>query len=814
MSFDSERNKVGRQPLRVLELDLDFCDLTYGIAPCTATLAGPSPTGDRKCYNTFFTCQDRPNYDPSPKTYVFSEAIENTPLGINIIPCIKSIQEAPTKVDIEGGLGARATVTITLRDFPWPDRWLGIDKYIGDRSFNTETNGTFWGKFLARNRYYEGRTARVRKGYVTDTWDWNNFEDRSYVIDKIDGPSASGDIRITLKDPLVLALDKKAQAPKPSRGELSANISAAAVSFTLVPAGIGDLEYPASGKVRIGSEVIEYASRVADVFSGLTRGSNNTTAAEHQQDDTVQLCKEYTAQQINLILEDLLTNFTTIDASFIDSAAWQQEADNWLTNTFSALITEPEGVSKLIKELNENAGFYIWWDQRSQKIEFRAVKPASTTSASFSDENFIENSMTVTQQVDKRLSQVWFYFGQIDPTKRKDETDNYARLFVDINSSAETINAFNNPKLKKIFSRWIPAPDEDTVLDATARYLSVFEFPPRVLNARIDPKDLDVWTGDNIQVNTRIVQNDTGSNAILPMIVQEVKEDRDILTYKFFENNFITRDLGEPFEMIISESQNNFNLREQFKIIFGEIFGSVILNVTIESGVVIGSTNILNPAFLVNGFASGSNITIINNGRIQGKGGIGGKSGVATLAEATGQDGGLALKVEQAISFDNLNGEIWGGGGGGGAGNYTIVPNNAALPLVERTFKPGGGGGGCGSLIGIGGISNGYRQFKRIGLSVVIPTFFELGNPGANGTDLLGGAGGIGPVEEGYNVASGDGGSGGDPGQAGQAGTGIVNVPHATADGGAPGGSAGTAVEGDSNITWVNFGSRLGPIVA
>ena len=55
----------GRKPITIVEIDVDFCALTYGTAPCTAALSAATP---RKCFNTFKTCQDQANFDQGTLT--------------------------------------------------------------------------------------------------------------------------------------------------------------------------------------------------------------------------------------------------------------------------------------------------------------------------------------------------------------------------------------------------------------------------------------------------------------------------------------------------------------------------------------------------------------------------------------------------------------------------------------------------------------------------------------------------------------------------------------------------------------------------
>ena len=55
---------MGRQPFEYVEIDLDYCANTAGVAPCTAT-----QTGDAKCL-TYATCNDTANLTTT-KTYRF-----------------------------------------------------------------------------------------------------------------------------------------------------------------------------------------------------------------------------------------------------------------------------------------------------------------------------------------------------------------------------------------------------------------------------------------------------------------------------------------------------------------------------------------------------------------------------------------------------------------------------------------------------------------------------------------------------------------------------------------------------------------------
>lgn len=68
--YDDKSKQVGRRRATVAELRCDYCSLTYGTSPCTASVG---VTGPAKCFNTRATCQDPVNYNPQPKSYYFSD---------------------------------------------------------------------------------------------------------------------------------------------------------------------------------------------------------------------------------------------------------------------------------------------------------------------------------------------------------------------------------------------------------------------------------------------------------------------------------------------------------------------------------------------------------------------------------------------------------------------------------------------------------------------------------------------------------------------------------------------------------------------
>lgn len=223
MTFATEKARVGRQPVTLVEIVLDKCANVYGTSPCTASLA----TG-YECRNTRKTCQDGINYlNTSTQTYKFSDRLIP---GSDYLPCIVRTSLSPVKITPGQPFGQRAKIEITLSDFPHHDR--GIDPYVTTRPYTPEEQGTFWGKLIASNPYFQGRSLLLKKGYIDETGTLQTSTEY-YVIEDISGLDSNGNAKIIAKDILKLADDERAQCPVASTGKLTAAISAAATSLTV-----------------------------------------------------------------------------------------------------------------------------------------------------------------------------------------------------------------------------------------------------------------------------------------------------------------------------------------------------------------------------------------------------------------------------------------------------------------------------------------------------------------------------------------------------------------------------------------------------
>lgn len=767
MSYSSERNKFGREQIDIIEIDLDSCSRTYGVAPCTA-----SGSGDGKCYNTFKSCQDLPNYNKTTKTYKFCTPRSPHPVGLDAIPNLESVSMSPAEIDVGGGLGVRASLSLSFRDHLHSD--IGIDNYLSGRTFDPSTKSTFWTKLRSRNPNYQNRPLRWKTGYLVDgVYDAVNFLTRYYIIDKLD--VSRGVARLTGKDPLKLAASNKSQAPKPSKGLLSANLTSGATSATLTPAGVGNAEYPASGYVAIKKEIMSF-TRSGDVLT-LTRAQFNTVAAAASTNDTVQLCYRQN-DQVHEIVYDLLVNYADIDPAFITLSSWQTEIDTYMTGLLDGIVPSPTDVNKLLIELSEAMPHYLWWDEANQKIQLTALKPPPE-SADVLDmaDNLLADSVVVADEQSRRYSTIFVNFGMFKPTEKLDDPNNYQASYARVDS--DSIAKYGSSEIKVINSRWIIATNKAAVLQLAAKIGRRWANIPRSISFELDSKDGDVWVGQSRSINHRDIVDFLGNPINTIFQITSAQEQRGKFAYRgleFVYGESLPEDEGggDPTVdlIVLSISQNNINLRTIYNSLFPAPSGTTKAKFVIDPGIIIGSSSTATDALDTGSWPAGATVTIVNKGYVVGAGG-----GGAGTGPDDGLAGGDAINMGYAISLDN-QGIIGGGGGGGGAMSDSVAGSSGTA----------GGGGGAGNIVGSRGLSSASA-------GVIIQS-------ATNGTLTDGGVGArcTGGYPEPIFAAGGDGGNLGSNGQDGQDGLGL-------------GGAAGRAVAKNGFIlTYINSGDIRGAV--
>ncbi|MCA1418575.1 hypothetical protein, partial [Bradyrhizobium sp. BRP23] len=648
------------QSLTYIEIDIPFCSLTYGVAPCTASIP---TTGDAKCFNSIKTCQDRDNFTESEVTLRFAKPTEYLPREIDCIPSIVSVDFSPATVSLGKDLGQRASLTVTFQDHPHSDTGQGYDKYRTERAYDAYSQGSYWGKFRARQPFLRGRALRWINGVVGEAL--ADMETWNFIIESFNGPTPDGKFTIVAKDLLKLADGDRAQCPVLSNGFLAADITAGATTATLLPAGIGNAEYPAGGTDYLcigGNEIVQY-SRVGDTLTFSARGALGTTASAHRAQDRVQVVRHYASQDAADILYDLLVNYADVDASKITLANWQDETGTFLGNVYTGTVTEPTSVATLCAEIIEQAALAVWHDAQADQLRLQVLRAVPTDANTFTPENTIEKSLTIKEQESKRISRVQVYFGQIDPTKPLSNQDNYRSTSLIIDEDAEA--DYGVSSIKTIQSRWIPQAGRAVADRLGAVQLGRYRDAPRQVQLRLQRRaSTDVQLGVGYRVEADCVQDATGAGADIAIQVTRYNPWIDGTSTIEAEEMLWSAPVADTGTRYVIFDANNFNinLRTSHDSIYPPAQSGDVVNCIVNAGVIIGSTSVETPGFDVGSWPAGVTVNLIVKGRLQGAGGRGGRGGTQAEPDGeAGRAGGRALYTRQAITLDlSSGGEVWG----------------------------------------------------------------------------------------------------------------------------------------------------------
>lgn len=812
--------------LTYVEIDVDYCSLTYGVAPCTASIPG---TGTAKCFNTRASCQDLSNFTNLPVTLRFAVASSFRPLDIEVEAAnIESVSYSPTIISLGEDLGQRSSLTVTFKDHRHSDTGPAGDKYLGDRAYNPYEQGTYWGKFRTRQQFLRGRPMRLIQGLKGQTL--AEMDTRHFIVESFDGPGLDGMFTITAKDVLKLADADRAQAPLLSQGSLTADINSVVTSATLTPAGIGNSSYPASGYLNIGGKEIVAFTRSADTLT-ITRAQFGTEATEHKAGDRCQVCLIYDAEDPADVIADLFETYASIPSSAIPLANWQAETAAYYRRLVSACIAEPTSVNKLVSELVVQCGLAIWPDDVENIIRLQVLRNIATDAEVFdatddgsaggaNGSNVVEDSLKVREQPEKRISQVWTFFGLKTPLLPLDDPSSYrssARL-VDLDAEEN----YGQPAIKKIFSRWIPSGGLTIAERANQIQLGRYVNAPRHFSFSLFRRGAETPTlGEGCRLLGLPMQDLTGAYENVPAQITRLNPGTGLweaeATEMLFNSAYDEGD-GTP-TVIFDANENNVNLLTRFEDLFPPAEHGDTVEFYVNEGVIIGSTSTAVASMIVGDWltqavtgnrTSGSPIiTGLNvstatwaavGQRVFGTG-IPAGAKILTVDSTTqvtldanassGAGTSTALTIHTVIINLYLRGRVQGKGGNGGTGFFPEQPGAAGglafytryglnLDLTTGDAEAWGGGGGGGGANGGGG-GGGAGTVGGSG---------GAGNfPGAPGTSEAGGAGGD------------EGGAGGGPGLAGSA-----SDPPA----GLAGGAAGGAIDGVSYVDKTGTGDIRG----
>lgn len=542
MTYDTQKKSLGKQAVQYVELYLERCVNTYGTAPCTAAVG---TTGTKKCFNTFSSCQDQTHFASAPVVYRFSTTeLWTAPYGPQTaaspptFPTLMSVNTAPTVLTPGKGLGVRSSVQITIQDHPWHDAFT--DPYLSSRSYKPFDQGTFWGKFLARNKYYQNRKMVVYTGFLDDNGNYDpaNFKSRTYIITKISGPGADGKVTLEGKDPLRLADNEKAKFPVPCTATLLSNINASHPHFDIndpdgqvaAQLSVGTLAQPylVVGKeiVRVtswsqsGTTVTVDATRavVPSYYSG-----DGNVAASHAIGDKIQTTWNFEDAFAYDVVYKLLADASGLDPAYLPLAEWTAEIQNGFQYMkFSRLLAQPTGVKDLLTEITQH-GLLLWWDERATVVRMRGIKFYGILEPTLNDDaSLIANTVAASEDPANLATEVWMSYAMSAPLEDPKLLKSYRLLSVQADLTEESANAFGKKQTLQILSQWMPP--SGSVSSQTSLLLKQYKKVRKIISFAMDPKDDAYWVGDVVSLSTHLVTDDEGAQAARNYLITSVDE--------------------------------------------------------------------------------------------------------------------------------------------------------------------------------------------------------------------------------------------------------------------------------------------------
>ena len=533
--------------VQILELRQKRCDLRFGVGTCTAT-------GTPKCFQTYETCGAKGVFnldgqlswffhrhgDPVPTTASASADIIAGPS----IPILRTVRTNPTRINLgavregESPFGLRGTISVTLDDFEFRNQF---------------------GDFYASERTVQGSIGRLLLAWLGEAvpqleiYLYTGEEGqalaamtvRRYDVTNISPPS--GDTwTISGMDPLAKAERKKAQFPPATDLRLQSDIDATTTTIS-----VGGLETDVSTAMgndglfygRLGSEIIRYTgySGSAGVWSltGVVRGALGTTADEHSVDDGLQRVGHYDDILYWQMVNDLLTNHTTIPASLIPYATdWTSEGNSWLsTLAGTGTFTEPRAVSEVCAEAMRDGMFSIWWDDRAQEIKMLALRQPSQPPETLTERNAIVTS-ALKRTPDDRRTRVTIYYDRRDPTESLTETRNYRQQRIRIDAEAEGANFADGTVRNLIWYSPLLRTDLNAIL-VQASFLQRYRTTPEYIELTVAYKDADLNVGDVVYVTSYDVLDTLGNPTTQPWQIIEWEETDPGFSYRVLAQSFV-----------------------------------------------------------------------------------------------------------------------------------------------------------------------------------------------------------------------------------------------------------------------------------
>lgn len=445
--------------------------------------------------------------------------------------------------DVYNGMTARITGGTGT-----PGEERTISAYDGDTQVAAVS--VDWSVAPDNTTTYEIEGVAITTGGGTALTD---FQMREYVMERFEGPDGRGRVSIVAKDPLKLLDDDRAQVPRKSTGVLESSMAEGATPATVNVLTEDDTEYDlkpgdTEDYVRLGKEVATYTGTTPITggvqltgYSRITPAPYVTEKADHDAGDLVQRCR-YLSGRVDQVAAEIMTDYGELDAGYIPTSEWEDEALAWAPETIERLITEPEGCRSVLNEIiGQTLTWGFWWDEVALEVKYRAMRPADVndTVAELSDAaGMVAGSINLVDEPDRLKNEVQVLYGQRDPTEDKDEAGSYAKGFATPDADSQGPREAHQRRIKRVFGVWWPGTAGGAVQQFAERTLSSRAANLRSITLKAERKDEGIDTAQFADITSRQLQALTGAASTVRFQVIRAEAKGEEILYRAREDFF------------------------------------------------------------------------------------------------------------------------------------------------------------------------------------------------------------------------------------------------------------------------------------
>lgn len=512
------------------------------------------------CFNTRFTCQDSPNYNATTREDKY--CLNDRPLpitGETIRPYMSTIPLfKPSTIDPRTNILQNSSVTISFLDEA--DNDIGLDPYREWRTYDPGTTSTYWRKWFARNRFFKGNQAVIKRGLAGMAE--VDYEISEYIIDS--GDMKNKTVTMKLKDPLKI-LDT-ANVPAATSETV---VGAVALDTATIPVTDASIyKDPAvtlwDEAVLIEKNIITYTGISGNDLTGCTWGAFGSDKANLVGGEKVQQCFAAIDRPVQDIQEQNALRGGML-AGQLDTAGWATEADLWLQQAiFTGCVIKPRPGTKNLQELQREGMHNLYWNERTQKVELKALAPPLPTGPIESiNDNDISGLPDFDPRVNSHITRVFIHYDLQTPLEDDDKVENYDNNYLIINADAEDSDQYDGETPENIFSRWITSDvwARRIAHRRLARYLNGIP----TITADLTHKDFALLNvGDFLNLITRVYPKATGEAQTRAVQVVSISQTTDgKFSTKMEDPDFDAGGvIGGKYAVIAPDGQPDYDLAD------------------------------------------------------------------------------------------------------------------------------------------------------------------------------------------------------------------------------------------------------------